>query len=48
MMKMLSNEEGRQLLQGARVARLDCIVNDEPYVVGVRRCLQSTFASFRC
>ena len=35
MMKMLSNEEGRQLLQAARVARLGCVVNGEPYVVPV-------------
>jgi uncharacterized protein len=35
MMKMLSNEEGRKLLQAAHVARLGCVVNGEPYVVPV-------------
>ena len=35
MMKMLSNEEARQLFQRARVARLGCIVNGEPYVVPI-------------
>src|SRR5262245_26842107 len=35
MMKMLSNDEARSLFQSARVARLGCIVNGEPYVVPV-------------
>ena len=35
MMKMLSNEDARQLFQRARVARLGCIVNGEPYVVPI-------------
>ena len=35
MMKMLSNEDARQLFQKARVARLGCIVNGEPYVVPI-------------
>ena len=35
MMKMLSNDEARQLFQSARVARLGCIVNGEPYVVPI-------------
>ena len=35
MMKMLSNEEARKLFQSARVARLGCIVNGEPYVVPI-------------
>ena len=35
MIKMLSNDEARRLFQRARVARLGCIVNDEPYVVPV-------------
>jgi nitroimidazol reductase NimA-like FMN-containing flavoprotein (pyridoxamine 5'-phosphate oxidase superfamily) len=32
---MLSNEEARQLFQSARVVRLGCIVNGEPYVVPI-------------
>lgn len=35
MMKMLNNDEARRLFQAARVARLGCIVNGEPYVVPV-------------
>jgi uncharacterized protein len=35
MMKMLSNDEARKLFQGAKVARLGCIVNGEPYVVPI-------------
>lgn len=35
MMRMLSDEETRQLFQMARIARLGCIVNDEPYVVPI-------------
>ena len=35
MMRTLNNEEARQLLQMARVARLGCIVNGEPYVVPI-------------
>jgi nitroimidazol reductase NimA-like FMN-containing flavoprotein (pyridoxamine 5'-phosphate oxidase superfamily) len=35
MMKMLSNEEARRLFQAARVVRLGCIVNGEPYVVPI-------------
>ena len=35
MMKMLSPDEGRKLFQVARVARLGCIVNGEPYVVPI-------------
>jgi len=35
MMRMLSNEEARQLFQSARVVRLGCIVNGEPYVVPI-------------
>jgi hypothetical protein len=35
MMKMLSNEEARRLFQTARVVRLGCIVNGEPYVVPI-------------
>jgi uncharacterized protein len=35
MMKMLSHGEARKLFQFARVARLGCIVNGEPYVVPI-------------
>lgn len=35
MMRMLSNEEARGLFQTARVARLGCVVNGEPYVVPI-------------
>jgi uncharacterized protein len=35
MIKILSNEEARRIFQTARVARLGCIVNGEPYVVPV-------------
>ena len=35
MLKMLSNEEARGLFQTARVARLGCVVNGEPYVVPI-------------
>jgi nitroimidazol reductase NimA-like FMN-containing flavoprotein (pyridoxamine 5'-phosphate oxidase superfamily) len=35
MMKMLSDGETRKLFQFARVVRLGCIVNGEPYVVPI-------------
>lgn len=35
MMKMLTEEEARQLFLTARVVRLGCIVNGEPYVVPI-------------
>ena len=35
MMKMLSNEAARHLFHEARVVRLGCIVNGEPYVVPI-------------
>lgn len=38
MMKMLTNEEARKLFNLAKVARLGCIVNGEPYVVPIN-CL---------
>lgn len=40
---MLSNDEARNLFQVARVARLGCIVNDEPYVVPVNCHLEGDF-----
>lgn len=42
-MKMLSNEEARRLLQTARIGRLGCIVNGEPYVVPLNYCLEGDF-----
>lgn len=35
MMKMLSHDEALNLFQTARVARLGCIINGEPYVVPI-------------
>jgi len=35
MMRMLNSEEARHLFQSARVVRLGCIVNGEPYVVPI-------------
>ena len=35
MMTMLNEIEARKVLQSARVARIGCIVNDEPYVVPI-------------
>ena len=43
MMKMLSNEETRKLFQFARVARLGCIVNGEPYVVPINCQLEDNY-----
>ena len=41
MMKMLNDDEARRLFQAARVARLGCIVNGEPYVVPVNCHLEA-------
>ena len=35
MMKMLNEEDARHLFHEARVVRLACIVNGEPYVVPI-------------
>ena len=35
MMRMLTNDEARELFQSARIARLGCIVDGEPYVVPI-------------
>jgi uncharacterized protein len=43
MMKMLSDDEARRLFQFARVVRLGCIVNDEPYVVPINCHLEDDF-----
>lgn len=43
MMKMLSESEARKLFQAARVARLGCIVNGEPYVVPINCYLEGDY-----
>jgi uncharacterized protein len=42
-METLSNEEARKLFQSARVARLGCIVNNEPYVVPISCLLEDNY-----
>ena len=39
-MKMLSESEARQLFHAARVARLGCIVNGQPYVLPINCYLE--------
>src|SRR6185295_8514394 len=41
MIRMLSMEEARGLFQTARVARLGCVVNGEPYVVPINCHLEA-------
>ena len=43
MMKMLTDNEARKLLQAAKVARLGCIVNGEPYVVPINCHLEGEY-----
>ena len=43
MIKMLTNDEARNLFETARVARLGCIVNGEPYVVPINCQLEGDF-----
>lgn len=43
MMRMLNNQEARQLFQGARIVRLGCIVNGEPYVVPINCHLEGDY-----
>lgn len=43
MMKMLTDNEARKLFQFAKVARLGCIVNGEPYVVPINCHLEDDF-----
>ena len=43
MMKMLSNDDARKLFQVARIARLGCIVNGEPYVVPINCYLEGDY-----
>lgn len=40
MIRMLSNDEARDLFQTARIARLGCVVNGEPYVVPINCLLE--------
>src|SRR6476619_7619969 len=43
MMKMLSNEAARHLFHEARVVRLGCSVNGEPYVVPINCHLEGDY-----
>ena len=43
MMKTLNTEEGRRLLKTARVVRLGCIVEGEPYVVPLNCHLEGDY-----
>ena len=43
MIKILTDEEMRNLIQKARVARLGCIVNGEPYVVPINCHLEGDY-----
>ena len=43
MIRTLGQDEARQLFQQARVARLGCIVNDEPYVVPINCHLEGDY-----
>jgi uncharacterized protein len=43
MMKMLNNEEARQLFDVARVVRLGCIVNGAPYVIPINCLLDGDY-----
>ena len=43
MMRMLSDEDARHLFHEARVVRLGCIVNGEPYVVPINCHLEDDY-----
>ena len=43
MMKTLSEDEARSLFQSAKVVRLGCIVNGEPYVVPINCQLEDNY-----
>ncbi len=43
MMKMLTDDEARKLFQFAKVARLGCTVNGEPYVVPINCHLEGDY-----
>lgn len=43
MMKVLTDDEMRELFQSAKVARLGCIINGEPYVVPINCHLEDDY-----
>jgi uncharacterized protein len=43
MLRTLSEQDSRKLFQSARVARLGCIVNNEPYVVPINCHLEEDY-----
>jgi len=43
MMNMLNESEARKLFESARVVRLGCIVNGEPYVVPINCIIESDY-----
>ena len=43
MMKMLTNDDARQLFERAKVVRLGCIVNGEPYVIPINCLLEGNY-----
>jgi nitroimidazol reductase NimA-like FMN-containing flavoprotein (pyridoxamine 5'-phosphate oxidase superfamily) len=43
MMKILSNDEARKLFESAKVGRLGCIVNGDPYVVPINCLLEDNY-----
>jgi nitroimidazol reductase NimA-like FMN-containing flavoprotein (pyridoxamine 5'-phosphate oxidase superfamily) len=43
MMNMLNESEGRKLFQSARIARLGCIVNGEPYIVPINCIIEGDY-----
>ena len=43
MMKILSNDEARKLFESAKVGRLGCVVNGDPYVVPINCLLEDNY-----
>jgi len=43
MLKTLSNDDAREIFKSAKVARLGCIVNGEPYVVPISCLLEQNY-----
>ena len=43
MIKTLTQDEARELFEGARVARLGCVVNGDPYVVPINCYLEGDY-----
>ncbi len=43
MIKTLSNDEAREIFEDARVARLGCVVNGDPYVVPINCYLDGDY-----